>query len=52
MNKILSTSSLIDISNSNCSSAELLNNSFDNDLGEIMEDPKYTNFFDKYFSTT
>ncbi|MAP67583.1 MAG: hypothetical protein CMF80_07795 [Candidatus Marinimicrobia bacterium] len=52
MNKILSTSSLIDISNSNCSSAELLNNSFYNDLGEIMEDPKYTNFFDKYFSTT
>ena len=51
MNKILSTSSLIDISNSNCSSAELLNNSFYNDLGEIMEDPKYTKFFDKYFST-
>ena len=51
MNEILSTSSLIDISNSNCSSAELLNNSFYNDLGEIMEDPKYTKFFDKYFST-
>ena len=51
MNEILSTSSLIDISNSNCSSTDLLNNSFYNDLGEIMEDPKYTKFFDKYFST-
>ena len=30
----------------------LIENDFYNDLGEIMEDPKYKTFFDKYFSTS
>ena len=29
----------------------LIENEFYNDLGEIMEDPKYKPFFDKYFYT-
>jgi len=37
----------------NTPSCELLiENEFYNDLGEIMEDPKYQIFFDKYFSTS
>ena len=43
MNKILSSASSCEL---------LIENDFFNDLGEIMEDPKYKTFFDKYFSTS